>query len=88
MIFRKKKITFDKVAKFNYELDTNRELKEELKKLALCKNEMNKTEYLSRMLSLFRKEGLDISLKELDMLLILRTNTEQMLQKGTSDANA
>ena len=88
MIFRKKKITFDKVAKFNYELDTNRELKEELKKLALCKNEMNKTEYLSRMLSLFRKEGLDISLKELDMLLILRTNTEQMLQEETSDANA
>lgn len=88
MIFRKKKITFDKVAKFNYELDTNRELKEELKKLALCKNEMNKTEYLSRMLSLFRKEGLDISLKELDMLLILRTNTEQILQEETSDANA
>lgn len=88
MIFKKKKITFDKVAKFNYELDTNRDLKEELKKLALCKNEMNKTEYLSRMLSLFRKEGLDISLKELDMLLILRTNTEQMLQEETSDANA
>ena len=88
MFFKKKRVTFDKVAKFNYELDTNRELKEELKKLALCKNEMNKTEYLSRMLSLFRKEGLDISLKELDMLLILRTNKEQMLQKGTSDANA
>ena len=88
MIFKKKKITFDKVAKFNYELDTNRELKEELKKLALCKNEMNKTEYLSRMLSLFRKEGLDISLKELDMLLILRTKTEQMLQEEQSDANA
>ena len=88
MIFKKKKITFDQVAKFNYELDTNRELKEELKKLALCKNEMNKTEYLSRMLSLFRKEGLDISLKELDMLLILRTKTEQMLQEEQSDANA
>ena len=88
MIFRKKKITFDKVAKFNYELDTNRELKEELKKLALCKNEMNKTEYLSRMLSLFRKEGLDISLKELDMLLILRTKTEQMLLEKISEVKA
>ena len=84
MIFRKKKITFDKVAKFNYELDTNRELK----KLALCKNEMNKTEYLSRMLSLFSKEGLDISLKELDMLLILRTKTEQMLLEKISEVKA
>ena len=86
MIFKKKKITFDKVAKFNYELDTNEVLKEELKKLALCKNEMNKTEYLSRMLSLFSKEGLDISLKEMDMLLLLRTKTEQMLLEKTSDA--
>ncbi len=88
MIFKKKKITFDKVAKFNYELDTNEALKEELKKLALCKNEINKTEYLSRMLSLFSKEGLDISLKELDMLLLLRSKTEQMLLEKTSDAKA
>ena len=33
MFFRKKKVTFDKVAKFNYELDTNEKLKEELKNL-------------------------------------------------------
>jgi len=33
VIFKKKKITFDKVAKFNYELDTNRELKEELDRI-------------------------------------------------------
>ena len=79
MFFRKKKVTFDKVAKFNYELDTNEKLKEELKNLALCRNSINKTEYLSRILSLFSKEGLDITLKELDMLLLLRTKTEQML---------
>ena len=79
LFFRKKKVTFDKVAKFNYELDTNVKLKEELKNLALCRNGMNKTEYLSKILSLFSKEGLDITLKELDMLLLLRNKTDQIL---------
>lgn len=79
MFFKKKKVTFDKVAKFNYELDTNEKLKEELKKLALCRNDITGTEYLSRMLLLFGKEGLDITLKELDMLLLLRTKTDQIL---------
>ncbi len=79
MFFRKRKVTFDKVAKFNYELDTNEELKEELKKLALCRNNITRTEYLSRILSLFGKEGLDITLKEFDMLLLLRTKTDQVL---------
>lgn len=79
MFFKKKKVTFDKVARFNYELDTNEKLKEELKKLALCRNDMTKTEYLSRMLSLFGNEGLDITLKEFDMLLLLRTKTDQIL---------
>ncbi len=79
VFFKKKKLTFDKVAKFNYELDTNEKLKEELKNLALCRNDINKTEYLSRMLSLFRKEGISITLKELDMLLLLRNKTDQIL---------
>ena len=79
MLFRKKKITFGKVAKFNYELDTNNRLKEELKNLALCRNDMTRTEYLSRMLSLFSKEGLELTLKEFDMLLLLRTKTDQVL---------
>ncbi len=79
MFFRRKKVTFDKVAKFNYELDTNKDLKEELKKLALCRNDMTRTEYLSRILTLFGKEGLDITLKEFDMLLLLRTKTDQVL---------
>ena len=72
-------MTFNKVAKFNYELDTNENLKEELKNLALCRNEMNKTEYLSKILSLFSEEGLELTLKELDMLLLLRNKTDQML---------
>lgn len=79
MFFKKKKVTFDQVAKFNYELDTNERLKEELKNLALCRNEIKKTEYLSRMLFLFSEEGLNITLKELDMLLLLRNKTDQIL---------
>lgn len=79
VFFRKRKVTFDKVARFNYELDTNEKLKEELKKLALCRNDITKTEYLSGMLALFAKEGLDITLKELDMLLLLRNKTDQIL---------
>ena len=79
MFFKKKKVTFDKVAKFNYELDTNEKLKEELKNLSLCRNDVTRAEYLSRILSLFGKEGLDITLKEFDMLLLLRTKTDQLL---------
>lgn len=79
MLFKKKKVTFDKVAKFNYELDTNEKLKEELKKLALCRNDITRTEYLSRILLLFSKEGLELTLKEFDMLLLLRTKTDQVL---------
>ncbi len=79
MFFKKKKVTFDTVAKFNYELDTNEKLKEELRTLSLCRNDISKTEYVSRILSLFRDEGLDITLKEFDMLLLLRGKTEQML---------
>lgn len=79
MFFKKKKVTFDTVAKFNYELDTNEKLKEELRALSLCRNNISKTEYVSWILSLFRDEGLDITLKEFDMLLLLRGKTEQML---------
>ncbi len=85
MFFKKRKVTFDKVAKFNYELDTNEKLKEELKNLALCRNDMTKTAYLSRLLSLFSKEGIDITLKELDMLLLLRNKTDQILLEQLND---
>ncbi len=79
MFFKKKKVTFEKVAKFNYELDTNKKLKEALKNLALSRNDLSKTEYLAKMLALFRTEGLSLSLKELDMLLLLRNKTDQIL---------
>ncbi len=65
------------MTKFNYELDTNEKLKEELKNLALCRNDISKTEYLSRMLSLFSNEGINITLKELE---ITSVNNEYIKQ--------
>ncbi len=85
MFFRRKKLTFDKVARFNYELDSNEELKEELKNLALCRSDMSRAEYLTRILRLFGKEGLVLTLKELDMLLLLRNKTEQILLENAND---
>ena len=85
MFSKKKKVTFNTVARFNYELDTNAALKEKLKNLALCSTDMSKARYLSEMLSLFSKEGLDITLKELDMLLLLRNKTDQLLLEQTVD---
>lgn len=90
MFFRKKKLNFDKVAKFNYELDTNEKLKTALKNLSLRQGEMSKKSYLTELLALFNAEGFGLSLKELDMLLLLRKKTDQMLleteeEKGLSE---
>lgn len=79
MFFRKKKLTFEKAAKFNYEMDTNEKLKTALKNLSLRRSEMSKKSYLTELLALFNEEGFDLSLKELDMLLLLRKKTDQML---------
>lgn len=86
MFFKKKRVTFDKAAKFNYELDTNEALKGTLLKLSLSRNKMKKEEYLSELLRLFREEGVDLTLKELDMLLLLRCKTNQLLQENADAA--
>lgn len=86
MFFKKKRVTFDKAAKFNYELDTNEALKGTLLKLSLSRNKMKKEEYLSELLRLFREEGVDLTLKELDMLLLLRCKTNQLLLENTDEA--
>ena len=84
MFFNRKKLTFDRTAKFNYELDTNEKLKTALKNLSLRRGEMSKGSYLTEMLALFNQEGFDLSLKELDMLLLLRKKTDQLLLEQTN----
>ena len=46
---------------------------------------MGKKKYLSELLRLFREAGLDLSLKELDMLLLLRQKTGQLLEEEKRD---
>lgn len=86
-LFRRR-ITFGQAARFNYELDRNEKLKTALKNLSLSKSEMGKKKYLSELLRLFREEGLDLSLKELDMLLLLRQKTGQLLEENRHDTTA
>ena len=83
-LFRRK-ITFDQAARFNYELDSNEKLKSALLNHSLSKSEMGKKKYLSELLRLFREAGLDLSLKELDMLLLLRQKTGQLLEEEKRD---
>ena len=85
MFFGKKKLTFEKAAKFNYELDTNENLKNALKNLSLRRGEMTKKCYLTELLALFNEQGFDLSLSELDMLLLLRKKTDQILLEGLAE---
>lgn len=57
MLFGRKKLTFEKAAKFNYELDTNENLKNALKNLSLRRGEMTKKSYLAELLTLFNEQG-------------------------------
>ena len=84
MLFGREKLNFAKTARFNYELDTNEELKTALKNLSLRRGEMSRGNYLTEMLALFNREGFDLSLKELDMLLLLRKKTDQILLEQTN----
>lgn len=82
----RKKITFERAARFNYELNRNEKLKMALKNLSLSQSGMGKKKYLAELLRLFRQEGLDLSLKEPDMLLLLRQKTDQLLDESRDGA--
>ncbi len=75
----KDKLGFADVTRFNYELDTNERLKAGIKELDRHFTELTEKEYRARMLALFAEEGIEMSLKELDMLLLFRMKTDQML---------
>lgn len=77
----KRSIGFSDSAMFNYELDTNEELKKGLASLSEQIPYISEEEYRERMLVLFRKSGLELNGKELEMLLLLRMKTDQMLTK-------
>ena len=87
--WKKKKLSFAETAKFNWEADTNEELRRKLNELAKQYPTLRESEYREKLLLLFRERGLDINAEQLDMLLLLRQKTEQMLGalKGVRNKN-
>ena len=83
--WKKKKLSFAEIAKFNWEADTNTELRQKLNELAKQYPMMQESEYRRKLLQLFREKGLDINAEQLDMLLLLRQKTDQMLLGQESD---
>ena len=83
----KKKISFAEAAKFNWEADTNVQLRKKLHELAKQYKNLSKKEYREKLLQLFREQGLDINAEQLDMLLLLRQKTDQMLLGQETDEN-
>lgn len=83
--WKKKKLSFAETAKFNWEADTNAELRKKLNELAKQYPTMQEREYRKQLLELFREKGLDINAEQLDMLLLLRQKTNQMLLGRESD---
>lgn len=83
--WKKKKLSFAETAKFNWEADTNAELRKKLNELAKQYPTMQEREYRKQLLELFREKGLDINAEQLDMLLLLRQKTDQMLLGRESD---
>ena len=77
--WKKRKLSFDEAAKFNWELDTNAELRKKLDELAKQYTNLSEKEYRRKLLLLFRENGMVIDLNQLDMLLLLRHKTDQML---------
>ena len=77
--WRKKRLSFEDAAKFNWELDTNAELRQRLDELAKQYTNLSEKEYRKKLLLLFRENGLVIDSDQLDMLLLLRHKTDQML---------
>ena len=83
--WKKKKLSFAEIAKFNWEADTNTKLRQKLNELAKQYPTMQEGEYRRKLLQLFREKGLDINAEQLDMLLLLRQKTDQMLLGRESD---
>lgn len=83
--WKKKKLSFAETAKFNWEADTNAELRQKLNELAKQYPTMQESEYRKELLRLFREKGLDINAEQLDMLLLLRQKTDQMLLRQKPD---
>ena len=80
--FRKRKnrsLRFEDAARFNWALDTNKELRRGIAQLAEKLPMLTEDEYTQKALSLFSEAGLELTGDELKMLLALRRETDRML---------
>ena len=59
--------------------NSTEELRQKLNELAKQYPTLREGEYREKLLSLFRERGLDLNAEQLDMLLLLRQKTDQML---------
>ena len=84
--WKKKKLSFAEAARFNWEADTNAELRQKLSELAKQYPTLRESEYREKLLQLFRAQGLDLDAEQLDMLLLLRQKTDQMLLDRRADS--
>ena len=83
--WKKRTLSFGEAAKFNWELDTNAELRQKLDELAKQYTNLSEKEYRRKLLLLFQENGLAIDSDQMDMLLLLRHKTDQMLLRREAD---
>lgn len=91
--FHRKKpaLHFEDAARFNWALDTDEELQAGIFRLTERFPALTEAEYADEMLALFRRAGLDLSCKDLHMLLALRQESDRMLlrqKRPSNDAQA
>ena len=77
--WKKKQLAFAETAKCTGEADTTEPLRRKLNELAKQYPTLRESEYREKLLLLFRERGLDLNAEQLDMLLLLRQKTDQML---------
>lgn len=76
---KKAPLKFEDAARFNWALDTDRELQDGIAKLAEEFPNLTEESYTQNVLELFRKAGLELSMEDLKILLALRRETDCML---------
>ena len=77
---------FEDAARFNHALDTDEELQSGMTELAMEFSSLTEEEYTERFLRLLRRAGLELSARELKILLLLRRQTDQMLLRQKPNA--
>ena len=82
---KKEPLKFEDAARFNWALDTNRELQDGLAQLAQEFPNLTEESYTQKALELFQKAGLELRAEDLPILLALRQETDCMLLRQKAE---